>query len=120
MCFPLLKEEIKMSKTIFGQVGKLKKDKIDEYIMLHANPWQSVLDKIHDCNLRNYSIFLHGDLVFAYFEYIGDYYEKDMEKIAEDETTQLWWTKTMPCFEKFAMGSDSPFYSDMKQIFYLN
>ena len=60
-----------MSKIIFGQLGKLKRDKIEEYESLHANPWPDVLKTIHNCNLRNYSIFRHDDLVFAYFEYVG-------------------------------------------------
>lgn len=105
-------------KVIFGQVGRLKKAKIQEYEELHANPWPQVLQTIHDCNLRNYSIFREGELVFAYFEYVGEDYEADMEKMAQDEATQRWWTFTKPCFDKFAIRSDSEFYADMKQIFY--
>ena len=105
-------------KVIFGQVGRLKKSKVKEYEELHANAWPQVLKTIHDCNLRNYSIFLEGETVFAYFEYVGEDYEADMEKMAQDETTQRWWTYTKPCFEKFSIRSDSEFYADMKQIFY--
>ena len=57
-----------MSKIIFGQLGRLKREKIEEYEALHANPWPEVLKTIHDCNLQNYSIFRHDDLVFAYFD----------------------------------------------------
>ncbi|MDO4764206.1 MAG: L-rhamnose mutarotase, partial [Flavobacteriaceae bacterium] len=53
----------------FGQVIKIKPEKLAYYRELHANPWKSVLDKIHECNIRNYSIFLLNDeLLFAYFE----------------------------------------------------
>lgn len=107
-----------MSKVIFGQVGRLKKDKIAEYEALHAAPWEQVLQVIHDCNLRNYSIFRQDDLVFAYFEYVGDDYDADMEKMAQDAETQRWWTHTHPCFETFSIRPDSAFYADMKQIFY--
>lgn len=69
-------------KMIFGQVGRLKKDMIEEYEALHANPWPHVLQLIHDCNLRNYSIFRQDDLVFAYFEYVGEDFDADMEKMA--------------------------------------
>lgn len=105
-------------KKLFGQLGRLKKDKIEEYTRLHANPWPEVLHTIHKCNLRNYSIFLHGDLVFAYFEYIGSDYERDMADMAQDEATQKWWTFTKPCFVPYSMNSESEFYADMKQIFY--
>ena len=62
-----------MIQVIFGQLGRLKKDKIEEYETLHAAPWPQVIQTIYDCNLRNYSIFRHEDLVFAYFEYVGEY-----------------------------------------------
>lgn len=104
----------------FGQIGKLKPEKIEEYEALHATPWKRVLEVIHECNLRNYSIYRHGDLVFAYFEYVGDNYEADMSKMAQDAETQRWWTHTKPCFEKFAMDECSEFYADMTPIFYYN
>ena len=79
-------------RVIFGQLGRLKPEKIEEYEALHAAPWPEVLQTIHDCNLRNYSIFREGEQVFAYFEYIGEDYDADMEKMAQDEATQRWWT----------------------------
>ena len=59
-----------------------------------------------------YSIFREGAQVFAYFEYIGDDYEADMEKMARDEATRRWWTHTKPCFQKFSVRADSEFYAD--------
>lgn len=53
-------------RVIFGQLGRLKPEKIEEYEALHAAPWPEVLQTIHDCNLRNYSIFREGEQVFAY------------------------------------------------------
>lgn len=107
-----------MSKIIFGQLGCLKPEKIEEYEALHANPWPEVLKTIHDCNLRNYSIFRHENMVFAYFEYIGEDYDADMAKMELCPHTQEWWKHTKPCFVKFSIRPDSEFYADMKQIFY--
>ena len=76
-------------KVIFGQIGRLKKEKVQEYEALHANPWPEVLQTIHDCNLRNYSIFREGETVFAYFEYVGNDYEADMEKIDVHEQIMM-------------------------------
>lgn len=111
-----------MAKKVFGQIGRLKKDKIDEYQELHMHAvhtprWKGVLDMIRDCNIRNYSIFIRDDLVFGYFEYIGDDYEADMARMAADPVTQEWWKHTRPCFTKYADDSKEAFYSDMKQIF---
>lgn len=102
----------------FGQLGKLKKEKIEEYRALHAAPWPGVLKTITDCNLRNYSIYFYDDLVFAYFEYVGQDYDADMAKMAEDPITQEWWKHTKPCFEKFAIDPESEFYHDLQSIFY--
>ena len=54
-----------MKKQIFGQIGRLKPEKVEEYKELHAHAWPGVLKTIEDCNLRNYSIFIREDLVFA-------------------------------------------------------
>jgi len=107
-----------MSRVIFGQLGRLKPEKIEEYEALHAAPWPGVLKTIRDCNLRNYSIFRHGDLVFAYFEYIGDDYEADMEKMAQDPVTIEWWTHTKPCFVQYGILPNAEFYADMNRIFH--
>jgi len=107
-----------MKKVIFGQLGRLKPEKIEEYCRLHANPWPEVLKTITDCNLQNYSIFRHEDMVFSYFEYVGDDYDADMKKMEQDPITQQWWTHTKPCFEKYAISPFSEFYHDMDQIFY--
>lgn len=108
-----------MGKQMFGQIGRLKREKIDEYVKLHAAVWPDVLKMIKECNLENYSIFIKDDLVFAYFEYTGTDYAADMDKMAADETTQKWWGFTRPCFDKFNAESKEAFYEDMKSIFYL-
>lgn len=107
-----------MGMIRFGQLGQLKPEKIDEYVALHAEPWPGVLKTITECNLRNYSIFLQGDKVFAYYEYVGEDYEADMEKMAADPITQQWWEHTHPCFVKYAVDPASEFYHDMKSIFF--
>ena len=107
-----------MSQIIFGQLGRLKPEKIEEYEALHAAPWPEVLETIQACNLRNYSIFRHEDLVFAYFEYIGEDYDADMAKMEADPLNKEWWKLTNPCFERFAISPESEFYHDMEPIFY--
>lgn len=105
-------------KKVFGQLGKLKREKIDEYCELHAATWPGVLKTITECNLQNYFIFLHDNLVFSYFEYVGYDFEADMEKMAQDPVTQEWWMRTHPCFEQYAIDKKSVYYHDMQQIFY--
>ncbi len=99
----------------FCQRAFLKPEKIEEYRKLHAAVWPDVLKTIHECNLRNYSISIMGDMVVSYFEYIGDNYDADMEKMAEDPITQKWWTHTHPCFRDHEKGV---YYEDLEEIFY--
>ena len=102
----------------FGQIGRLKPEMVEEYCRLHAAVWPAVLETIHNCNMRNYSIFLHGTLLFNYFEYVGTDYPADMEKMAQDPVTQKWWAVTDPCFETYAFSETSEFCEDMKEIFH--
>ena len=99
----------------FGQVARLKPDKIDEYESLHTTVWPDVLSTINACGLRNYSIYRQGEYVFAYFEYIGPNFEGDMKKMAADLATQEWWKHTKPCFVGHAIGE---YYKDMQEIFH--
>ena len=79
-----------MATVHFGQIGKLKKEKIDEYVELHAATWPGVLKTITECNLQNYSIFIEDDVVFGYYEYTGTDYEADMAKMAADPLNKEW------------------------------
>ena len=110
-------------KKVFGQIGRLKPECIELYRRLHEQDvytprWAGVLAKIHDCNMQNYSIFIEDDVVFGYFEYVGENYDADMAKMAADPTTQDWWSHTRPCFTKYKATSPEAFYTDMQQIFF--
>ncbi len=85
----------------FGSVTGLNPGKVAYYKQLHAETWPGVLKKIRECNIRNYSIYLHEidgkPYLFSYYEYVGDNYEEDMKKMASDTVTQRWWRETDPC-----------------------
>ena len=53
-----------------------------------------VLAAIEAANIRNYSIYRHGELLFAYYEYVGDDLEADLSAMAADPIVQQWWTLT--------------------------
>jgi L-rhamnose mutarotase len=61
---------------------------------MHAAVWPEVLATIAACNIRNYSIFLEDDLLFAYFEYMGEEFDGDMAKMAACPDTRRWWVLT--------------------------
>ena len=57
----------------FGAVIGLKSQFEQKYRELHANVWPSVLRRIEQSNIRNYSIYtteiLGSKYLFSYFEY---------------------------------------------------
>lgn len=102
----------------FGSVIKLKPEKLTEYKKLHANVWADVLSKIRECNIRNYSIFFKDGYLFSYFEYMGEDYEKDMKKMADDPKTQAWWKLTNPCQEPLETRKDGEWWASMEEFFH--
>jgi L-rhamnose mutarotase len=76
----------------YCQLIRLRPEHRERYIEYHAGVWPTVLATIDACNIRNYSIYLHNDLLVAYFEYHGNDYEADMRKMAADPETQRWWS----------------------------
>ena len=107
-------------KAYFGQIGKLKKDKIEEYETLHANTWPHIRQLLRDCNLENYSIFRYEDLVFSYYEYVGDDYEADMAKMAADPETQRWWAVCKPLQRPLPTRKEGEWWADMDEFFHLD
>ncbi|WP_448636664.1 L-rhamnose mutarotase [Pedobacter panaciterrae] len=118
------KEETKQANVKrFGSVTGLKPEKLDYYKQLHANAWPSVLKKIKECNIRNYSIYLEkiGDAyyLFSYFEYTGVDFDADMKKMADDPETQRWWKETDPCQQPLPeAAAKKQVWTDMEQVFH--
>lgn len=102
----------------FGQVIGIKPEAIEEYERLHAAVWPEVLDMIHACNMRNYSIFRYDNLLFAYFEYVGDDFEADMAKMAADPKTQEWWSHTAPLQEPVPTRKPSEWWATIPEVFH--
>jgi L-rhamnose mutarotase len=104
----------------YGSVIKLKPDAVLAYKQLHAHAWKQVLTKIMECNIRNYSIFLYGDTLFSYFEYIGSDYERDMAKMGDDEVTQAWWSVCKPLQVPVADVKPGEWWHDIEEVFHLD
>ena len=77
-----------------------------------------VLAMISVCNIRNYSIFRHGELLFAYFEYVGEDYEADMAKMAADPRTREWWTWTEPMQSPLETRAPGEWWITIKEVFH--
>ena len=102
-----------------GFAIKVKPECMEHYKRVHADVWPEVLDKIRDCNIRNYSIFIHEPdyLMFGYYEYHGTDHAADMERMAEDYKTQEWWGLCKPMMAPLESRAEGEFWAEMDQIF---
>lgn len=101
-----------------GQVIHLKPDRIEAYERLHAAVWPEVLAMIHACHIRNYTIFRHGTLLFAYLEYTGEDFAADMALMAVDPKTREWWTLTDPMQEPLEARAEGEWWAAMQEVFH--
>jgi L-rhamnose mutarotase len=104
--------------TRYGSVIRLKPDRVDEYIRLHADVWPAVRDTIRACHIRNYSIFYKDGWLFSYYEYIGDDYAADMARMAADPATREWWALCMPCQEPLDSRAPGEWWAGMREVFH--
>ena len=107
----------------YGMVIGLKPDKVEEYKRLHAAVWPDVLKTIHQCNIRNYSIFLRqfpdgNYYLFSYFEHVGSDFQADMARMASDPVTQEWWKHTDPCQVPLATHDAGEWWVTMDEVFH--
>ena len=51
-----------------------------------------------------------------YLEYIGDNYEADMTKNADDQTTQEWWKLCKPCQAPLEDRANDEWWASMKEV----
>jgi L-rhamnose mutarotase len=102
----------------YGSIIKLKPEKLAEYRQLHANPWPEVLQMIRQCNIRNYSIYYKDGFLFSYFEYHGQDFAADMQKMVADPRTQAWWKLTDPCQEPLETRRPGEWWAGMEEFFH--
>ena len=104
--------------TRYGQVIRVKADRLEEYKQHHAAVWPAILAMIRQCNIRNYSIFHKDGLLFGYFEYVGDDFEADMAQMAADPETRKWWDIMMPMQQPLEARADGEWWANMEEVFH--
>ena len=104
--------------TRYGQVIRVRPDRLEEYRRYHAEVWPGILDMIRQCHIRNYSIFHKDGFLFAYFEYVGDDLDADMAKMAADPETQKWWDIVKPMQQPLETRADGEWWANMEEVFH--
>jgi len=103
-----------------GSVIRVKPDKFEEYKKYHAAVWPEILKMISQCNITNYSIYHKDGYLFSYFEYVGDDFASDMEKMAANPKTQKWWDMMMPMQEPLATRAEGEWWAEMEEVFHVD
>lgn len=104
----------------FGQIIGVKPEHFEKYKKYHAAVWPEVLKVITECNIRNYSIFHKGGLLFAYMEYTGDDFDEDMKKMAANPKTQEWWSIMGPMQQPVENRKDGEWWANMEEVFHVD
>lgn len=102
----------------YASVIGLSPEHREEYEGLHAAVWPDVLKQIHQSNICNYSIYRYGELLFSYFEYAGNDFAGDMERMAQDPTTQKWWDVCKPLQTPVSDRAPGEWWMGIPEIFH--
>ena len=109
----------KVTKRV-GMVVKIREEQIEEYKRLHAPDNPGVRDLLTTYNMRNFSIFLKrlddGNYYeFGYYEYVGDNFKEDMEKLAL-EPRNIEWLKVCDPMQIPLEGYEG--WAEMELVYY--
>ena len=103
-----------------GHVIRLRPEVLEEYKRIHAAVWPEILDLIAACNITNYTIFLKEpeNLLFAYWEYVGEDFEADTVRMRADARMQEWWKITDPMQERLETAVEGEWWARMEPVFH--
>lgn len=104
----------------FGSVIGLRAEHEQAYREMHSAVWPEVLAQISRSNIRNYSIFVHDDVLFSYFEYVGDDFRADMASMAADPHTRRWWDVMQPMQRQLDNTPEGEWWLPMVEVFHVD
>ena len=109
-----------MNSQRHGFVLGIKPDRLAEYKQYHQTVWPEILEALSKAGIRNYSIFLKDDLLFAYYEYIGppDQYAQRMETVARAPRMREWWDIMEPMQQPRETRSAGEWWAEMEEVFH--
>jgi L-rhamnose mutarotase len=115
-----VKSEDNVQAIRIGSAIELAAGAAEEYERLHLDVWPEVLSQISRSNIRNYSIFRMGQLLFSYFEYVGTNYEVDMADLARDPATKDWWALCRPLQNQIPGTAADEWWMALPEIFHVD
>ena len=104
----------------YASCVRLRPEYRERYLELHAQVWPEVESMLAAANIRNYTIFLRGDMLFDYYEYVGTDHAADQARIRADPTTQRWWQLTDPCQERLPGTPEGEQWAPLTEVWHLS
>lgn len=95
----------------------VKEECIEEYVKMHGEPWQEILDEHSKAGIKNYSIFQNGNQFFYCFE--CDDVESAFAYIAKSEACNRWNAITSKMVKGSFDFSEAEPIKPLNEIFYL-
>jgi L-rhamnose mutarotase len=102
----------------YGFINRLHPQKYEEYKRLHAAVWPDILEMIHKCGIRNYTIYHKDGFLFSSFNYIGVDFQADMDLMKADARTREWWSHTDPCQNPLESRKEGEWWAEMEELFH--
>lgn len=101
----------------FAWTWTIKEEALEDYVKLHENPWEEVLEEHSKAGIRNYSIFQNGRQFFYCFE--CDDVDKAFAYIAESEVCNKWNALTSEMVQGSFDFNEAEPIRPLKEVFYL-
>jgi L-rhamnose mutarotase len=101
----------------FAWTWQVKPESLDEYVKMHQEPWQEIMDEHSKAGIRNYSIFQNGNQFFYCFE--CDDVEAAFAYIDKSEACNRWNAITSKMVQGSFDFSEAKPIKPLKEVFYL-
>lgn len=98
---------------------KLRKEKVEEYVLQHQEVWPEMLKALSETGWHNYSLFLDRNdaTLIGYFETPD--LQKALEDIAAKDVNERWQALMAENFEDLEGRRPDEVFLKLENIFYL-
>ena len=96
---------------------RVKPDRLDEYISIHAEVWPDLLADLTAAGYRNYSIFADGPELFGYLE--CDDWDASQKALAGSDANRRWQARMADYLETPVDPDNERPMNILRQVFFL-
>ncbi|WP_391559767.1 L-rhamnose mutarotase [Robertmurraya sp.] len=101
----------------FAWTWEIKEDCLEEYVNMHLEPWQEVIEEHSKAGITNYSIFQNGTQFFYCFE--CENVEAAFAYIAKSEACNRWNAITSKMVKGSFDFKEAETIQPLREVFYL-